>query len=419
MHNILILFKREYKTAVKTKSFIVSILFIPILTGGSFFAIYLTETKTDTVAKKLAIIDHSGVLEPTLMRILEMRNSSEIFDPETGLQTGPAYQVEFHTPDTVNPLDQKLELSDRVRSKELHAFIEVGPGMVYPANNPEKAYLYYFSEHSFNDNMRNWYNNVINNILRDTRAAGFNIDSTIRKNLFAYHYMEGMSLPEIDKKTGDKLDSRKSSEIESFIVPYIFILLMLMLTMMSAAPLLSSVMEEKSEKIAEVLLAHITPFEFMMGKVMGGVGISITIAVLYVAGGIAISLYSGNSALIPYDILPWFFVFLMIYIVLVGAGMAALGSTCNDNKDAQSLQFPAMLVVIIPMFLLFPVLKNPAGPFATALSLFPPFTPPIMMLRLATKVTVPLWQPIVGIILTLSFTILTVWVGARIFRGAI
>ena len=104
---------------------------------------------------------------------------------------------------------------------------------------------------------------------------------------------------------------------------------------------------------------------------------------------------------------------------MVGSGMAALGATCNDNKDAQSIQFPAMLPVILPLFLIMPVIQNPSGTLATTLSFIPPFTPSIMMIRLATPVTVPLWQPIVGLVGVILFTIFTVWVGARIFRTAI
>ena len=99
--------------------------------------------------------------------------------------------------------------------------------------------------------------------------------------------------------------------------------------------------------------------------------------------------------------------------------MAALGATCNDNKDAQSLQFPAMLPVILPMFLIVPLIKDPAGTMATTISLIPPFTPSVMMIRMATPVTLPLWQPIVGLALVVLFTIFSVWIGGRIFRTAI
>ena len=99
--------------------------------------------------------------------------------------------------------------------------------------------------------------------------------------------------------------------------------------------------------------------------------------------------------------------------------MAGLGATCNDNKDAQSLTFPAIIPVILPMFIIVPVIQDPSGPLATTMSFIPPFTPTMMMIRMATPVTLPLWQPIVGLAGVILFTLFTVWVGARIFRTAI
>ena len=124
-------------------------------------------------------------------------------------------------------------------------------------------------------------------------------------------------------------------------------------------------------------------------------------------------------ALIPYDVLPWFFIFAVLFLLMVGSGMAALGATCNDNKDAQSLTFPGILPAIIPMFLMMPVIQDPGGTFATTMSLIPIFTPSLMVVRMATTVTIPMWQPIVGLIGVILFTWFTVWMGARVFRTAI
>ena len=299
-------------------------------------------------------------------------------------------------PDNENRIEQQLELSERVKSAELHAFIEIGPDVLHPSGK-EGGYLRYYSEHSFNDNVRDWFRNVINGQLQQFRVAELNLDADQTADLFTWLNIDGMSLVTVDKKTGEQQEAQKTNELQSFLVPYIIVLLMFMLVMMSAIPLLTAVMEEKIEKIAEVLLGTITPFQFMMGKVLGGIGISLTTAAIYVGGAVITARMTGFESVIPYEILPWFFAYIIFFIIMVGSGMASLGATCNDNKDAQSLQFPAMLPVIIPLFLIVPVIQDPSGTLATTLSLIPPFTPTIMMIRLATSVTVPLWQPIVGL----------------------
>ena len=408
MHKIWTLFKREYRAAVRTKSFIISLILVPIMMGGGFAAMIIMEKNKDTDDKHFVVIDHSGLLAGPLTDALETRNKEEIFHSHTGEQIDAAFVVEFMEADLQDPQSQSLALSTRVESQELHAFIEIGPDIMNPAGEDSEAYIKYYSQHSFNDDLRYWFQNVVNNRVQNMRAAELNLDEAQARNLMWWIQVEGMGLFSVDEKTGEQQDAEKTNELQTFLVPYILLLLMFMLVMMSAIPQLTNVMEEKSEKIAEVLLGTITPFQFMMGKVLGGIGVSLTTAAIYVGAGVGTLQYMGMESLIPMDVLPWFFIFTILNILMVGSGMAALGATCNDNKDAQSLTFPGILPAILPMFVMAPIIADPTGPLATTMSLLPPFTPMLMVLRLATSVTIPVWEPIVGLIGVIIFTIFTV-----------
>lgn len=260
MNKIWILFKREYKAAVKTKSFIISLLLVPILMGGSLAVIFIMEDNQDTTDTHIVILDHSGLVEEILTEKAKLRNEHEIFNPETGEQFLPAYLLEFISPDLNNSFDQKLELSDKIRAKDVHAFIEIGKDVLHPGEGTEDDFIRYYSEHSFMDNTRDWISNSINNFLREQRGEALNLDKDVSRELMAWIRIEGMGLVDIDKKTGEQQEAEKTNEIQSFLVPYIILMLMFMLTMMSAIPLLTAVMEEKTERIAEVLLGSITPF---------------------------------------------------------------------------------------------------------------------------------------------------------------
>ncbi len=419
MRKILTLFKREYRAAVRTKSFIISLLLVPIMMGGGFAAVIIMENKVDTEDKHFTVIDRSGELQGFLQEAVEERNSKEIIHSRSGEQTDPAFVVDFVTFNQQDSAAQQLALSNRVKSTELYAYIEIGPGFIHGYNEESGAYLRYYSEHSFNDPFRGWFSNSLNKEAQILRAAELNLDDEQTRHLTKWINIEGMGLASVDKKTGEQQEAEKSNEAQSFLVPYVMMILMFMLVMMGAIPQLAAVMEEKNEKIAEVLLGSITPFQFMMGKVLGGIGVSLTTAAIYVAAGVFTLTYTGMQSLIPFDVLPWFFVFSVLFILMVGSGMAALGATCNDNKDAQSLTFPGILPAIIPMFLMMPVIQDPGGTFATTMSLIPIFTPTLMVVRMATTVTIPMWQPIVGLIGVILFTLFTVWMGARVFRTAI
>jgi len=419
MRKIMIIALREYKAAVKTKSFILGLILVPILMGGGMAAFMIFKDRVDTDDVRIAVIDHSGLAREPLQEVARQRNENEIFDSETGEKVKPSYVLEFIQPDSAEPFRQKLELSDRVRSGELHAFVEIGSAILHPDSIQENSVIRYYSEHAFMDEVRYWFSDPINNHIRQLRLNEINLPASQTKDLFYWINIEGLGLVAIDKKTGDVHDAQKTNELQSFLVPYFMVLLMFMLVMMSAIPLLSAVMEEKMEKIAEVLLASITPFQFMMGKILGSISVSLTIATIYVIGAIITLNQIGSGDMLPYHVLPWFFTFLVLFVIMTGSVMAALGSACNDNKDAQNLQFPAMLPVILPLFILMPLMQNPVSGLSTWLSLFPPFTPTLMLARLASPVTIPLWQPYTGLALVILFTVFSVWVGGRIFRTGI
>ena len=269
------------------------------------------------------------------------------------------------------------------------------------------------------DPVRGWLNNVINNDLRKFRMSEAGIDIARADEILAWIQVEPLGLLSADAATGEVREARKSSEAEAILVPLILFFLMFMMVMMGGMPLLSSTQEEKTQRIAEVLLGCLKPHEFMAGKVLGSLAVSLTGATVYVAGGLISLSAFGLVGYIPLRVIPWFFIFLVFEIVMVGSYLATLGSACNDPKDAQNLMFPAMIPVFLPIFLAMPILQEPTSPFATGISLFPPFTPLLMLLRKAAPNGIPAWQPWVGLAGVLLFTAFSVWIGGRIFRVAI
>lgn len=418
MNKILIIAKREYRAAVRTKAFLVSLILLPVFMGGSLLVFTLLKDKKDIADKKLAVIDYSGLFLKDLEKIVEYRNNNEIFD-QKGNQVLPRYFIEKVNPDTTDTERQKLELSNRVRNKDLHAFLQIGKKVVHPLQGDAESRIIYYAENSAIDDIRGWFGNTLNNMIKEIRLAELGVDREKIADLFTWIPAESMGLLNIDPKTGKVIDAKKSSELQTILVPYILLLLMFMMLMMSAVPLLTTVMEEKTERIAEVLLGSVTPWQFMMGKITGSLGVSLTTSSIYIIGSVFTLNKMGMGDMIPYKVLPWFFAYMLLNIVMVGSVMASLGASCNDSKDAQAIQFPAMLPIILPLFFMMPVIIDPLGKLATGLSLFPLWTPMIMLLRQSTSVTIPLWQPIVGIIGVILFTIFCVWAGSRIFRSAI
>ncbi|MCK5793620.1 MAG: ABC transporter permease [Anaerolineales bacterium] len=417
MYKVFRLALREYVAAVKTKGFIIGLVMLPIFMSGSIIAMALLKDHVDTRERHIVVIDETHQLGKILVEAAEQRNSSEIFDEETGEQNQPKYLIDLQEAEP-NLMIQMNRLSDRIRDAEIHAFLYIGVAAIHPSTDPENARINYHSESAALDDVRSWLRNPINNHLRRLRLEDAGIEESQIPDLFAWSWIDAKGLLTVDDD-GNIIDAVASNELQSIALPLIMVMLMFMMSMMGAMPQLSAVMEEKTQRIVEVILGSITPFQFMLGKILGGLAVALTSTLVYVGGGVLFMQYRGFEAFIPYDILPWFFVNLVILLFMLGALMTSLGSVANDAKDAQSLSFPAMFPMMIPMFVMFPVLKEPLSTFATWLSLIPPFTPMVMILRLASPVTIPAWQPWAGLGGVILFTLLVVWGGSRIFRAAI
>ena len=416
MRRTLQIAKREYLAAVKTKSFIIGLIVLPVLMSGGFLAMVLLKDQVDTRDKRIAIVDRSGRVAEALIRAAKERNHKEVRDEHTGRKIKPAYLLEVVEPNESNPDVQRLELSNRIRNGQLHAFLEIGAQALHPGTNQTAARVAYYSKNAAMDEARRWLGGPINEQLRKARLTEAGVDEARLKDLFDWCPVEGMGLVTQDPESGAIQPARRHTEVEAVAAPMVVIFLMVFMVMMGAGSLLNSIMEEKNQRIAEVLLGSANPFEIMMGKILSGVGVSLTGSAIYLLGGMIVVSSMGVAGYVPFHVLPWFFTFMLLNIFMQGSIFAALGSLCSDPKDAQTLMLPGMVPVMVPMFLLGPILQHPNSGLATGLSLFPLFTPVLMISRQSTPLGVPAWQPWVGLLGVILCTLLCVWVAGRIFR---
>jgi ABC-2 type transport system permease protein len=410
---------REYRAAVKTKGFIIGLILAPVLMGGGAIGLSLLKGRIDQSDKRIAILDRSGVVADALVFAARQRDTNSTFDARTGRKLQPAYLFEQVTPHEADPGRQRLELSDRVRSGELHAFLEIGPDVLHPSTNAGLSQVRYYAKNAALDDVRQWLNSPLNNQLRKARLAEAGIDENQVKDLNDWRPVQSMGLVSMDPATGTVTEARRRGEMEAVLVPLFMMVLIFVMAMMGAIPLMGAVMEEKTQRIAEVLLGSVKPFEFMMGKVLGGLGVSMTGSVVYWLGGGIVVISMGLTGFLSVGLVCWFFTFMILNTVMLGSIVAALGSICSDPRDVQNLTLPAMIPVLIPIWMIVPVLKEPSGTFATWLSLFPPFTPPLMLARLSAPSGVPDWQVWAGLCGVLICTAVAVWIGGRIFRMGI
>ncbi len=411
---------RDYNASVRTKGFVIGLIVAPIFMCGSLIAFAVFKDQVDLDDKRIVIIDRSGadVASHVQMKAKE-RNESYIIDEETGKKTKPAYIIEAELPDEEEPLVQRLALSNRVRARELFAFVEIGRSVVFPRAEPEEVFINYYSDNSALSDELDWMQSVINTYLRLYRGMEAGLEKDVSNDVIRWIYVTGLGLVSRDAKSGEVQDAKQSDKAQAIFIPLIMTMLLFMMMMIGAMPMVGTVQEEKAQRISEVLLGSISPFNLMLGKLLGGVAVSLTGISIYVIIGYFAADYLELKEIIPFNLLPWFFFYMIAAIFMFGSLLAAVGSACNDQKEIQSIMPFVMIPMIIPMFVLMPVIKEPLGSLATGLSLIPPFTPMTMLLRQATPSTIPAWQPWVGMAGVAVFTLFCVWAGGRIFRVGI
>ncbi|CAN5236739.1 ABC transporter permease [soil metagenome] len=199
-----------------------------------------------------------------------------------------------------------------------------------------------------------------------------------------------------------------------------FLLWSLIIT--GASILLNSVMEEKSNKILEVLLSSASATEILTGKVLGVALLTLTVMAAW--GGIgAFGLITAAPAqaaqvmdiLWSGGLLAWFVAFMVGGYLMYAVLFAAIGAFCETPRDAQTLMGPIMMVLVVPMITMQMALTSPDAPLVRILSWIPPFTPFLMMARMPSHP--PLYESLGALAAMFAFALLMVWVAGRAFRA--
>jgi ABC-2 type transport system permease protein len=416
MNKTLTIARNEFLAAVRSKAFIIGLLMLPLIMLVSVGIQEFARDHVDTQERKFAIIDHTGNLGPILSAAAQLRNDEVAGGPEKEATGGP------FTPEIIaldQPLPElRLELSERIRGGDLFAFIEI-PVDIVDLNGTTPRY--HSEEPTYRD-LPKWLIQTLTVLVRELRFEKVNIDAHTRaqfKRLDQPISLDRLGLLERDALTGDIAAARKVDKVRAFVIPIALSVLLYMIVLTTTPQMLNTVLEEKMGRISEVLLGSVSPFQLMLGKLLGCLWVTSILAGLYIGCALGVAHYHEMSNAVPLDLIAWFALYLLLAIFFYGSIFIAIGSACNDIKDAQAAMMPVMLVVIMPMLLLPVILKNPNGPLAVGMSLFPPATPTLMTLRIALQPGPPLWQPLLALVLTTATTIGCIWAAGKIFRTGI
>jgi ABC-2 type transport system permease protein len=428
MRKILVVAKREYQAAVKTKAFLVTLILMPVMMIASGGVQALFRKFDDKQEKRFAILDRTPdqVLAKGLEAAVEAYNQNVAFRVDTGKGDGPPFKLEVIAPATGDDAAKKLqryELSQRVEKRELEGILEIGskvlePGERFPdveiieddmairfqARNPTQAIF------------RRWADRTLNQIIQLVRFGEKGVLPDQVEKVQRPVLIKNKSLTRLDPATGEYREDSDKTQIVNLLLPVSMIGIMFMIIVIGATPAMQGVVEEKQQRIAEVLLGSLSPSELMAGKLLGVVAVSLTMAGVYLTGGYILADQFDMTQALSLKLVLTFFWMLVLALLIYGSLFIAVGAAANDLKESQTLLTPIMLIASLPFFALAPIMADPNGTVARIASAFPFSTPVLLTARQSVPPGVPLWELVVGSVITLATCLFCVWAAGRIFR---
>jgi ABC-2 type transport system permease protein len=223
-------------------------------------------------------------------------------------------------------------------------------------------------------------------------------------------------VPRVRSTTVTATGEQETNEVLNLLVPGGFMILLLVSVFSGGQYIMTTTIEEKSNRVVEILLSAVSPMQLMTGKILGQMGVGLLILGIYGSMGVAALVSFAFLGLID----PWLFLYLFIFFFLsyfvLASLMAAIGSSVNELSEAQSLMTPVMLTMMIPWLLWVPILRDPNSVFATVTSFLPPINTFVMLLRMTSTTPPPLWQVWLTIAIGAVSVYVALWFAAKVFR---
>ncbi len=415
--NISIIIGREFKERVAKKSFIVTTILMPVLMLAFMAAPALIMSLSSPENRTLAVIDNSGIVLPALVE---------------------------HQPENLVLVPTAEPLDSAIRSDRYNGVLVIGADV---AASP-KASLYMHDASSVE--LESMLASRIEDAVRDQKLKSYNIDN-LQQILDETETNVNLSTIRVD----DKGEGESTSSFLSFGIGLFSTFILYMFLLMYGQMEMTSIIEEKSNRVLELVVSSVKPTQLMLGKILG-VGLVAVVQVIIWAillGAMSMivmpmlvpdavmsqvnALNAGTldtaSASVDVDMLQaisYFgspvailsiFGYLLLFLIggflFYASIFAAIGSAVDNIQDASQLQSFAVLPIILALVFSFTVAQEPNSTLAVWLSMIPFTSPMVMLCRI--PFSIPGWEIAVSVaILYLSFVVMA-WISGKIYRVGI
>ncbi|HKF45401.1 MAG TPA: ABC transporter permease [Thermoanaerobaculia bacterium] len=400
--------RREYVERVRTKAFWIGTLLVPIFFLG-YIAIQVASFKKTGGDRTIAVVDLTGHLFSPLQKDLAEREEQ---NRKSGGRSQGVHWILQQRPVSGTLEATKEQLRGEVLKKKIDGYLVLDPTLI------EKSQAEYYAITVSEFVAMSQLERALNHILLKDKIEKRGLPPALATDLEK----------RLDLKTL-KVTERGTAEEKGagIFAAIIFMILMYTTFFMYGFQNLRGVIEEKTSRIVEVVIASVRPTELMLGKIFGIGLVGLTQYLIWSVIAMNLSLPAVASAMttgdmgvptIPVSMIVYFILFFLFGYFLYASIYTAIGAPFNTDQEAQQL---AMIpgVFMVGCWAFYPaVLNNPNGSVATFVSLFPLTSPLMMFLRTAVAEP-PFWQVLLSMAILLLSTVGIAWAAGRIYRVGI
>ena len=425
---------REFMAAVANKGFVIGLLLMPALLA-LMVAVFprMLSGRVQAIRGEVAVIDPTGQVAGALRTALapEAITARRLESAKRALENTPAVVRDAATSssamDRAVGAPPELTILDRPATADLQqekqwlttpplpggsrhlALIVVQPDAVVAAEGRTQYGAYeLFVPENLDERIETELYDAVRESLVTARIRAHNLD---RSQVEAV--MRVRRATSVTVAVGTE---RRTNVAFNRMLPFVFAGLLVFGVMIGGQTLLTQTVEEKSNRVIEVLLSAVSPIELMAGKILGQMAVSMLVLALYIGMGLVMLTSFAMIGLLDPRLIVYLVVFFVISYLLFAAVFSAVGAAVNEMREAQSLMTPVMLALMAPWMFAPIIGREPNSTFAIALSFIPPVNTFAMMIRLASATPPPLWQVLVTMVVGLAAACGVTWFAAKVFK---
>jgi len=395
MSKIIAVARREFVATVRTKAFVLSVVLMPGIIVAAIFGGQWVEKASKTEkrpVRQLAVVDRGGHVYEDFAQRVELYNN-ERPNQRFAIEETPSAEVDADA----------STLADRITQGDLYGYLIFSENII--AMDGEGCVM------ARKDNQLETgrqLERMVNDAVFAVRCREAELDP-----LKVFELQRPIPIQRMDLTTGK---AGASNPILQFMTPFAFMFLLFMGTFGISQGLLTTLIEEKGSRVVEVLLSAVSPVQLLAGKIIGLALVGFLLMGVWGGVGFAAAQRYALSDLVTGYRVGIALLYFVPGFLLIASLLAAIGSACNELKDAQSMVFPLSLITIVPMIFWYFIAEHPSSAFSLALSYIPPITPFVMILRVCADPHTPLWQIISTLGLLWIAVLVAIWAAAKIFR---